>query len=336
MNGVPEERALIDVAGIVRARAAEWLARRESEEWDEETKAEFETWLTHSFTHRVAFLRIESAWIYTKRLSVVRRPFAPMTPPVKQSWRGPARIAAVVAVVAGVGAAALIYPSKSQDQVFRTPLGGRETITLNDGSSIELNTDTVLRARITTGRRQLWLEKGEAYFKVKHDASHPFEVLAGDHRIVDIGTQFTVRRDGEKLKVALLEGSIRFDAPAQATKKPLYLKAGDELLATAGSLSVHRSSSTQSNRELGWRKGMLFFDNTPLIDAAAEFNRYNRKKIIIADEAAGRRAIGASFAINNIELFARMSRAVLGLHVEDGPDEIVISSSAKSPGAKGL
>lgn len=335
MTGTAEERALIDTAGIVRAQAAEWLARRESEEWSEETKAEFEAWLSQSITHRVAFLRIESAWAHTKRLSVVRRPFAPVMSSAKQSWRRPASIAAVAAVVAGLGAAAMFYPSKSQDQVFRTPLGGRETITLNDGSSIELNTDTVLRARITSDRRQLWLEKGEAYFKVQHDASHPFEVLAGDHRIVDVGTQFTVRRDGEKLKVALFEGSIRFDAPAQASRKPLYLKAGDELLANAGTLSVHRSSSTQSNRELGWRKGMLFFDNTPLVDVAAEFNRYNRKKIIVADEAAGRRAIGASFATNNIELFARMSRAVLGLHVEDGPDEIVISSTAKSLRAKG-
>lgn len=335
MSGVPEERALIDTAGIVRARAAEWLARRESEEWSEKTRVEFEAWLSQSTMHRVAFLRIESAWSHTKRLSIVRRPFTPMMSPAKQSWHGWVRIVAVVAVLAGVGTATMLYPSKSQDQVFQTPLGGHETVTLSDGSFIELNTDTVLRARITAERRQLWLEKGEAYFKVQHDASHPFEVLAGDHRIVDIGTQFTVRRDGEKLKVALLEGSIRFDVPAQSEKKPLYLKAGDELLATAGTLSVRRSPLMRSNRELGWRKGMLFFDNTPLIEVAAEFNRYNRKKIVIADEVAGRRAIGASFATNNIELFARMSRAVLGLHVEDGPDEIVISSSVKSARDKG-
>lgn len=334
MSVTPEERALIDTAGAVRAKAAEWLARRESEDWGDEARAAFDVWLSQSSVHRVAFLRVESAWAQTRRLSVVRKPFPPVTSPAKQPWRAPARIAAVVAVAAGLGAAAMFYPFKSQDQIFRTPLGGRETITLNDGSLIELNTDTVLRARITTGQRKLWLEKGEAYFKVRHDANHPFEVMVGDHRITDVGTQFSVRRDGEKLKVSLLEGAIRFDASVQSGKKPIYLKPGDELLATAEKLSVHRSTTMQATRELGWRKGMLFFDHTPLADAAAEFNRYNHKKIIIADEAAGRRVIGASFATNNIELFARMSRAVLGLRVEESLDEIVISSPVKSSKVK--
>src|SRR6185437_1261440 len=117
--------------------------------------------------------------------------FAPATQSAKRPWRDTARIAAVVAVAAGIGAVAMLYPLKSQDQVFRTPLGGRETITLNDGSTIELNTDTVLRARIASDRRQLWLNKGEAFFKVRHDPRRPFEVMAGDHRITDIGTQST-------------------------------------------------------------------------------------------------------------------------------------------------
>lgn len=325
----PEEQALIDTAGAVRAKAAEWLARRESEEWNEPTKANFDAWLAQSFAHRVAFLRVENAWAQTHRLSVLRKPFAPATPPARRPWRGMARIAAVVAVAAGLGAAAVLYPLKSQDQVFRTPLGGRETITLNDGSTIELNTDTVLRARITPDRRQLWLDKGEAFFKVQHDARHPFEVMAGDHRITDIGTQFTVRRDGEKLKVSLLEGSVRFDASAQSGTKPVYLKPGDELVASAGKISVRTLSAAQTSHELGWRRGMLFFDNTTLADVAAEFNRYNTKKIVVADAAAGRRMIGANFATDNIELFARMARAVLGLHVQEGADAIVISSTAR-------
>jgi transmembrane sensor len=320
----PEEQALIDTAGAVRAKAAEWLARRESEEWDDATRANFDAWLAQSFAHRVAFLRVENAWAQTHRLSVLRKPFSRATPLAKRPWRGTTRIAAVVAVVAGLGTAAMLYPLKSQDQVFRTPLGGRETITL-----IELNTDTVLRARITADRRQLWLDRGEAFFKVQHDERHPFEVMAGDHRITDIGTQFTVRRDGEKVKVSLLEGSVRFDAPAHSGTKPVYLKPGEELVASAEKISVRALSTAQTSRELGWREGMLFFDNTPLAEAAAEFNRYNTKKIVVADATAGRRMIGANFATGNIALFARMARAVLGLHVQEGADAIVISSTAR-------
>ena len=48
-----------------------------------------------------------------------------------------------------------------------------------DGSRIELNTNTVLRARMTTDQRIVWLEKGEAYFRIKHDSTHPFIVMVG-------------------------------------------------------------------------------------------------------------------------------------------------------------
>jgi transmembrane sensor len=336
MSGTPEERALLDAAGPTRARAAEWLARRESEQWGEAEQAALEAWLGESDANRVAYLRVESAWSQAQRLPVVHRPFErPLAKPATRSWHGSARIAAVFALTAGIGAAAALHLFSPHGQVFSTPLGGRETITLNDGSVIELNTDTTLRADITADKRTLWLEKGEVYFKVVHDARHPFEVIAGKHRVTDIGTQFTVRRDGDRLRVSLLEGSVRFDATGQGGQKPVTLKPGEELLATATDVTVFPASTRRVAKELGWRKGQLIFDNTALSDAAAEFNRYNRKKIVIADAAAGRRAIGASFAVNDVELFARMAKAVLGLRVENTPDEIIISSSGHAMRGKG-
>lgn len=330
MSEHSEERALVETAGPVRARAAEWLARRESEEWSAADVQAFDAWLEETPANRVAYLRVESAWSQTRRLTAVRRPFARPEKPAPRSWRGPVRIAAVFALTAGISAAAALYFFSPKGQVFNTPLGGRETITLNDGSVIELNTDTTLRADITASRRKLWLEKGEVYFKVVHDARHPFEIIAGKHRVVDIGTQFTVRRDGERLKVALLEGAVRFDAPGSSSQKPVLLKPGEELVATANSVNVTTSSMAHVSKELGWRNGQLIFDNTTLSEAAAEFNRYNRKKIVIADAAAARRAIGASFATDDVELFARMARAVLGLRVKNTTDEIIISSSGSA------
>ena len=43
-------------------------------------------------------------------------------------------------------------------------------VSFADGTRIELNTDTVLRARMTTSERTVWLDQGEAYFQVKHDS----------------------------------------------------------------------------------------------------------------------------------------------------------------------
>jgi transmembrane sensor len=67
------------------------------------------------------------------------------------------------------------------------------------------------------------------------------------------------------------------------------------------------------------------FDETPLADVAAEFNRYNRKKLIVVGDAARKLAIGGHFQADNVETFARVAQGTLGLHVENKPDEIIIT-----------
>ncbi len=79
------------------------------------------------------------------------------------------------------------------------------------------------------------------------------------------------------------------------------------------------------SKSLGWERGLLIFENARLAEVAAEFNRYNVKKLRIADAKTARRTIGASFPTNDVELFADMARDVLGLHVESHGNEIVIS-----------
>jgi transmembrane sensor len=212
--------------------------------------------------------------------------------------------------------------SRPGEKTYSTALGARKTIMLADGSSIELNTDTVLRMTIGAAARTASLDKGEAYFQIKHNVVHPFVVMAGNHRVTDLGTKFVIRNDADELKVTLLEGRVRFDAHA---RHPILLTPGDELVATATSVSTMRKSAEQLSNELGWKRGLLIFQNTPLAEAAAEFNRYNSRKLIVADAAVGRRTIGASFPSDNVELFAQMARDVLRLHVEDRGDEIVIS-----------
>jgi transmembrane sensor len=77
--------------------------------------------------------------------------------------------------------------------------------------------------------------------------------------------------------------------------------------------------------KLGWRHGVLVFDHTNLADAATEFNRYNRVKLVVADADTARRTIMGTFRATNIEDFTNLARDVLGLHVQDRPGEIVIS-----------
>ena len=59
---------------------------------------------------------------------------------------------------------------------------------------VELNTETRLRASISADGREAWLDQGEAYFEVAHDASRPFTVHMGDRTVNVLGTRFSVKR----------------------------------------------------------------------------------------------------------------------------------------------
>ena len=96
-------------------------------------------------------------------------------------------------------------------------------------------------------------------------------------------------------------------------------------IATANDISVTKKSQRDLATDLGWRRGVLVFHQTTLKDAVAEFNRYNRKKLVIADSKAAALTIGATFPIHDVEAFARVAKNVFGLHVDNQGSEIVIS-----------
>ena len=311
-------------ANEIEAHAAAWLRRRYWD-WNDEQQAALDAWLAQSWAHQVAFWRLEAAWDRTERLVVLRSGGQRQAETVQTKTLQPLltrAVAGALAVVAfGVGAA--WWLTRPDEQTYTTAVGAHKTIALADGSSVELNTDTVLRIAVSASGRTASLDRGEAYFQIRHDAAHPFVVMAGNHRVTDLGTKFVVRSDADHLKVTLFEGRVRLEAADG--RKPVLLAPGDELVATADTVSTTRKSGAELSGALGWKRGLLVFQNTSLADAAAEFNRYNNRKLVVADSMAARRTIGASFPVNNIELFAQMARDVLRLHVEDRGDEIVIS-----------
>ncbi len=314
-------------ASDIEQTAADWLERRACEDLTEAKEAELEAWLSQSPAHAIAFMRLEAAWNRTMRLAALQQPM--LRKPshgVENSSRRPAlKIAAAVMVTAAVSVGGSLLAVHQKDQTFATTIGGREALSLVDGSKIELNTDTVLRMASGAGERKVWLDRGEAYFDIKHDSAHPFVVMVGDHRVTDLGTKFIVRQEGDRVEVKLLEGSARLDANSGALAQSAVLKPGDVAVATADRTSVMKKPVKELARELDWRRGVLTFDHTTLAEAVAEFNRYNRQKIVIADREAAKLEIGGTFPSDDVKLFGRATHIALGLRVEDKGNELVIS-----------
>jgi transmembrane sensor len=314
-------------ADVARADAASRLLDRQlSEEWKEEDETQLENWMDESLAHRVAYWRLEAAWEQTDRLAALRRPMreTPAQTAPTRNWPFFARIAAAVVVVGALGAGAAFYAAEPAAKTYATEIGGRETITLRDGSQIELNTDSSVRVALSNGERKVWLDKGEAFFQVRHNAKRPFVVLASGHRIVDIGTKFTVRREARGLSIAVTEGKVKLES-SDAKLKPTLLTAGQVALADANSVSIAKKPVEELSTELKWRNGLVEFRYSTLAEAAKEFNRYNRNKLVIADAQAAKLTVVGTFGTNDVDAFVRLAQRVFGLHVVQHEDETVIS-----------
>ena len=312
-------------ADEIDAQAAAWFNDRECGVVDQ---AEFKAWLAQSPNNLLAYWRMEAGWERAGLLTAIR-PSKLNRPDAKhrRSW-GPwlGRLAAVVAVM-GIGVGGAYEYSRDKFVTYTTPVGGHRVVALADGSQIELNTDTAVRVDAAGSTRRVELVHGEAYFSVKHDSGRPFMVDAGDQRLVDLGTKFLVRRTPKEIRIGLFEGSVRLETPGLLSSSPVaVLTTGDVAVATPGKVLITRDATRQLNADAGWRSGRLIFDHATLADAAAEFNRYNEVKLVIADAHVGAMKFSSAFPTNGVEAFVRVAQKSFGLHAERRNDEIIISN----------
>lgn len=321
----------MSAASNIEQQAAEWLMRREESQWSAVNEAEFETWLQESLAHRAAFWRLEHGWRQADRIGSLGLDLSQPTPLRRRMDRWlPLAAAASLAAVLVTGGIELSRTSPIPTAAtyhFSTPIGGRRTIPLIDGSRVELNTATVVRASVNGQHRDVWLDQGEAYFEVAHLAGRPFVVHAGDRIVTVLGTKFSVRRDGEKVTVSVIEGRVRIDDADQPEAVPTaIITAGDVAIAQGSSTLLSARSEEGVTEALGWRDGILNFDHTSLADAAAEFNRYNNKQIVIGDSETAEIRIGGTFQASNVDAFVRLLHDAYGLRVAATSNEVKLSS----------
>jgi|HubBroStandDraft_2_1064218.scaffolds.fasta_scaffold02368_5 transmembrane sensor len=312
-------------AAEIDAAAADWLTTRyDSGAWSEENQAALETWFAEDIAHEIAFLRLEAAWERANRLTALKFELTEAQPKSRSTqWK--ALFGSVAALIA-LGAGAFEYLSRPHIQTYATDIGGRKTVTLADGSHIELNTDTHIRAEIARDSATLWLDKGEAYFEIKHDPSRKFVVIASGRTITDLGTKFRVKSQADHVQVALLEGRVSVESSDAAGKpQKAVLQPGDVAIGYSHSLSVISESRKDLEDDLSWRKGTVVFDNVSLADAVADLNRYNTKHIVIPDPAVARRRIAGTFRTDDVQGFAALAQDLLKLRVDNRKDAIVIS-----------
>ena len=206
---------------------------------------------------------------------------------------------------------------ESEHANIATPVAERQTLTLADGSRLELNAQTSVQIEIDGRDRRVRLASGEAFFSVHKDATRPFfvETPAGSVRVT--GTQFDVRADsGAGLEVTVAEGTVQVH-PADVgdiSTPPVVLTSGDQLGVTAGKITVRALTIPALEDALAWRQGQIVFTGTPLREALARFARYHGRGITATAGAEDLR-VGGRFSLDDLDGFFAALEEVLPVKV---------------------
>lgn len=263
--------------------------------------------------------------------------------PNKRRWVMPLATAASIALIA---VAAFMWHTYERTgwHEYTTDFGGLSRIVLDDGSVVNLNTNSLMRVQLTPELRHIVLERGEALFKVAHDKNRPFDVDAGSTTVRAVGTEFSVRvrepagtSSGVKdIEVLVKEGRVAIDPPKNPAKPieraaalPVSmstLSAGEAVTITAKrvtaeppQMQVQKVAEADVDRKLSWTEGRLWFERQTLKDVVAEFNRYNRRQMVIADPAIENLRIGGGFEATDPESFIAALEKTLGVRAFPSP-----------------
>jgi len=308
----------------VHAQAVDWILRIRSENCPETERHAFNTWLEESASHRQAYETVQAQWEWME-------PFKAMNFPARDAalrYRGksPRRLfiySAAATLLLAMGLTAFMPNGwLGIPHTYVAEKGDRQTVTLADGSRIELNTESEVRVHFNRWQRSVEIIKGEAFFTVNHDAERPFEVRAGSGRIRDIGTAFEVYIKPQHVIVAVQEGIVEVQASGKRE-----LTAGQQLaFSNNGEFQALQAQDVAGLT--AWRQGNLVFRDRRLDDVLAEVGRYHDTRIRLQNETLGKLRVSGTFHTAELGDTLNAIAAILPVNIDQvGEHEIVLKSA---------
>jgi transmembrane sensor len=296
--------------------AADWVARMGSDQVTRDDERALQEWLAQDAAHANEFKAHAAIFNDIGDLAndaeARRVLMGPRAKPVVSSglsWR--LTLGGVLAAAAAVVAAIVLWPQFFDgSQTLITKLGEQRHFQLQDGSEVMLNTDSRLRVQFEKTERRMFLDRGQAWFRVAKAPERPFRVFVGNDEIRALGTAFDVRRDGNMVIVTLEDGRVAIfrDTSQKMLPGPVSNDQPHSPLA-AGNVApgvilqpgeAAQLVPTQAPKVISvdltqveaWRVNRLVLDSTPLGDAVREFNRYGGPQIVLDPSLAQLRING--------------------------------------------
>ena len=172
------------------------------------------------------------------------------------------------------------------------PAGKRYNFQMSDGSKVWMNSIATLEFPLLfTEPKRIVELKGEAYFKVAHQARQPFTVQVNGITVTALGTEFNIKSyDKESIYISLVTGSVSVQ---NAKGERLILLPGEGVVVENRNSPLRKEKFDESI-VLGWMQGVYIFNNEKLEQLSVIAKRWLDVEIQLSDPSlAGLRFTGA-------------------------------------------
>jgi len=312
--------------------SSQWIAKLDRTLTDDE-ETQLKAWLQADPENRALFLRMAAIWDKMDRLALLSA-LVPLEKVKRPRHRGFIFSAAASIAICVLGVAWSLMPNtqnasalwnaKTEDVVniidgsYETAIGEKNTIKLPDGSTLVLNTNSLIKVVYTNKQRLLILDRGEIHIDVAHDTERPLSVVAGKKIMQAVGTAFDVHLfDDKKVELIVTNGRVlvaeRQDINQSKTISDIKRLTGNAVSVSRGEKIVlgttqevvAKIDAKEMAAQLGWQQGNVVLRGETLVEAVSEFSRYNNVQFIIADDNIKNIRIAGRFKTDDTESFLR-------------------------------
>lgn len=308
--------------------AALWLVRSRDKDFTVEDQKMLDAWLGESHANRKAFDEMSEIWEQTGVLEHIFEPgtkdehheveiqsglktlISRFLKVAKKAGRKTMITCTAMATLIFFCLPVLKMYFSAPVETFKTfyaytsATGEQKTVTLSDGSILNMNVSTSLSVCMSKHYRQVKMMGGEVFFEVKPDPDRPFEVQTSSGLVRVLGTGFNIKDRGGRVNVDVDHGKVQVRNVLTASRdmrvRAIILVAGEGVdINASGHLAKLRSSDIK--QVLAWQKQQVVFRNTPVDEVLRELGFYHNIKINLAVKELGKRGVTGTFDMRNLE-----------------------------------
>ncbi len=223
-------------------------------------------------------------------------------------WYGASAAFVAIALLAGVWRINTSTTGPSPEyMMYSTGNAERATITLPDGSTVQLNVATQLQVPMNYGTHNRTVTlSGEGLFQVLHHDNAPFVVVTQSSTTRVLGTRFVVRHyvTDSVATIAVQEGKVAVGDIVVSASQQIHV--GPKQLSAV---------SVADDRPFSFASGVLSLDGMSLEEAIPDINRWYNTEIRLADASLASRRIKGGLPGGSLGDLTTLLQLMFDVHV---------------------